>query len=599
MNPHCFLKMRDIPRKISGALKIRHKMIGISIVLVLMVGIVSISGYHISLNEYNDLLYRQTSTALSLFSQQVRLGMSAVEDISNRTVVNSEIQSNLLLLSLPFNNEIDMFNARQNIVGELYKSLTPDILCVTILLENGDSVLSGVDSSPEYAHVIEHGKQIGRQNAGAGEWITNDRNDGSALFVREIRKTEAPGFLESLGFLFFRVNFDRIVNRPGNNVNLSGKHTLVISDNDGNLFYSTNVLQPADLEKIQAAKGKEYHIQEIGGEMLFVSHIGINTTNPAINIIAGLKYDDIFRSITQTRLSTLLSIILAIIIAVAAAGVAVRRINNQFVLLVKKINRFKSGNLALQKDGEAYGSDEFGLLNRYFDESAVELKTMIDDNYVKQLLLTQAQLKNLKQQIHPHFLYNTLETVRCLAKQCGEEYIPVVVDALSALLRDSMAEKEDAVALGAELKMLENYITIQKIRYADRLDIAFDIDPRTLNAKIPIMSIQPLVENAIAYSLEESVDGCKIIISSRIEGDEIVISVKNSGSQIDEDILYKLENNIVRANGQGIGLSNINARLRILFGERYGLRFTNEEDSVTVSLHLPIASFDGAALEIT
>jgi len=118
--------------------------------------------------------------------------------------------------------------------------------------------------------------------------------------------------------------------------------------------------------------------------------------------------------------------------------------------------------------------------------------------------------------------------------------------------------------------------------------VVIDAQPDTYSVFIPKMSIQPLVENAINYALEENIAGCNINVRAVLTPERIKIEVENDGSEIDEDILNLLREKRVKTHGSGVGLINIDTRIRLLFGEEYGLRFKNEYNCVTVSYELPI-----------
>ncbi|HZK27550.1 MAG TPA: histidine kinase, partial [Thermoclostridium sp.] len=114
-------------------------------------------------------------------------------------------------------------------------------------------------------------------------------------------------------------------------------------------------------------------------------------------------------------------------------------------------------------------TDELGKAHRQFDKMAVQIRTLVNDNYVKQLLLKEAQFKQLEQQINPHFLYNTLETINWYSESAGEAKIAELVRALGNTLRSTL-ERKDKVTIKSELELVNNYMTIQKIRYENRLE---------------------------------------------------------------------------------------------------------------------------------
>ena len=129
--------------------------------------------------------------------------------------------------------------------------------------------------------------------------------------------------------------------------------------------------------------------------------------------------------------------------------------------------------------------------------------------------------------------------------------------------------------------MLENYITIQKLRYQKRLQYCLDIPEELLDCEIPKLTIQPLLENAVRYGLEEISETCFISVCAQNQGETITIEVKNNGSYFEEGLLDKLLSQEILPHGLGIGIINIHKRLQLTYGSQYGLRFYNMEDDLT------------------
>lgn len=208
-------------------------------------------------------------------------------------------------------------------------------------------------------------------------------------------------------------------------------------------------------------------------------------------------------------------------------------------------------------------------------------------NYRNELLMKDAQLKSLEMQINPHFLYNTLDSISWRAKSVGEKQISLMVESLGSLLRVTLNQDTRNVAIREELKFVQYYVSIQKIRFEEQLQFSLDVQKDLLEQKIPKLTIQPLVENSIHYALEENTETCMISISVRRHYDIICIDVKNSGSEFEEGLLEKLDIGETRPNGFGIGLLNIDRRLKLTFGEDYGLSCFNDGEYATARISLP------------
>ena len=160
---------------------------------------------------------------------------------------------------------------------------------------------------------------------------------------------------------------------------------------------------------------------------------------------------------------------------------------------------------------------------------------------------------------------------------------------MGTLLRATLSKTNSILDLKQELEIITAYITIQKYRFEDRLEYCITCEEGLYGARIPKMIIQPLVENAINYGLEESTELCSIGIL--IEHDRtdhtLVIHVKNDGSQFEEDLLLKLRSSQIKPNGFGIGLINIDERIKLMYGREYGLTLYNEDEKAVAEIRMP------------
>ena len=180
---------------------------------------------------------------------------------------------------------------------------------------------------------------------------------------------------------------------------------------------------------------------------------------------------------------------------------------------------------------------------------------------LQQLSLNEARLAALSRQINPHFLFNTLNSVASLIRQDPEEARQVVYK-LSKILRRLLRQQENLTPLREELSFIDAYLAIEMVRFGDKLRFVRDIDPATLDLLVPSMLLQPLVENSIRHGLSSKVDGGTIRVRSRLQDGRLQILVEDDGVGIPEEKLARLFE-------QGIGVSNVNERLKVLFGEEY------------------------------
>jgi two-component system LytT family sensor kinase len=179
----------------------------------------------------------------------------------------------------------------------------------------------------------------------------------------------------------------------------------------------------------------------------------------------------------------------------------------------------------------------------------------------QQLRLNEARLAALSRQINPHFLFNTLNSVASLIRVHPEEARQVVYK-LSKILRRLLRQQDNLTPLGEELSFIEDYLAIEMVRFGDKLRFEKDVDPATLDLLVPSMLLQPLVENSVRHGLSSKVGGGTVCVRSRLAGERLQVVVEDDGVGIPEAKLATLFE-------QGIGVSNVNERLKVLFGGDY------------------------------
>jgi two-component system LytT family sensor kinase len=179
----------------------------------------------------------------------------------------------------------------------------------------------------------------------------------------------------------------------------------------------------------------------------------------------------------------------------------------------------------------------------------------------QQLRLNEARLAALSRQINPHFLFNTLNSVASLIRVNPEQARQVVYK-LSKILRRLLRQQDNLTPLGEELSFIEDYLAIEMVRFGEKLRFVKDVDPATLDMLVPSMLLQPLVENSIRHGLSSKVDGGMVRVRSRVAGGRLQVLVEDDGVGIPEAKLATLFE-------QGIGVSNVNERLKVLFGDDY------------------------------
>lgn len=213
---------------------------------------------------------------------------------------------------------------------------------------------------------------------------------------------------------------------------------------------------------------------------------------------------------------------------------------------------------------------------------------LIQEATEKQSRLRHAELALLQAQINPHFLYNTMDTIIWLIEAEKTEEAVEMVSNLSGFFRHSLSKGADVIPLSQEICHVHSYLQIQQVRYKDILSYRIDMDPRIGGQRIPKLTLQPLVENALYHGIKLKRARGTIVITGKVDGTDIVLQVQDDGVGMSPERLEQLRRSMGSGERVGFGLSTVEERLRLFFGEGYGLQIDSTEGcGTTITARIP------------
>ncbi|MEH7375811.1 sensor histidine kinase, partial [Neobacillus drentensis] len=246
-------------------------------------------------------------------------------------------------------------------------------------------------------------------------------------------------------------------------------------------------------------------------------------------------------------------------------------------------------------------NDEIGQLTAGFNNTVEKLSNLLEEVYVSKLKEAEmslkqkeVELKMLQSQMNPHFLYNSLETIRGMALEENQENIATMSFSLGKLLRYNLNNHSSTVSFREEVNFCEMYLQIQKFRFEDRFEYMFDIPQWVMELEMVKFSLQPLVENCFVHGFGPNTRKLKIVISAfRHSESSVVIRISDTGEGIKDHILEEIKKRMdfktATSDGKNIGIVNVHQRIHYLFGPEYGITIQSEQGSGTeVLIHLPI-----------
>ncbi len=547
-------------------------------------------GYRLYTDAYNKLLFDSMASSLSVTSAQISQKMENIEYISNLILGSSSIQD--CLSNLPSSENAPAITEYNRTVNNAL------IEYATFFRENGIAYVAVYSKNGEYvnctnwvtlkrtpAFLLDAAIQNGCKKEGAVTWTHATRQPYMLLSrnVRQIRNMS----LESLGNMVIGLDLEQVVSDAVRFASQYKDQKVVIANQSGSLIYASSSLSDQRAKELITDPFTTYKIVSYDGHKYFA----VKGTLPhyQYSYVTLAPFDEVADALAVSMKTTLMIFFIGILLVWYLSNRLIRGIISQFDVLIQKMELFIQNELEVDQKEEDYGSqpNEIGALHHQFHQMALRIQNLVKVNYVHEILIKDAQLKALRSQISPHFLYNTLETINWRAKAMGNEVISQMVESLGNLLRVSLSDQKTLVTLAYELDLVDSYITIQKIRFEERLEFKVIADEKTKEGVIPPLTIQPLVENAIHYGMEEMTEVCHIYLQAVVKEGTLVVQVRNEGSNFEDGLLEKLRDKSRSPHGFGIGLLNIDQRIRLLFGEEYGLSLSNEHDFAVATIKMP------------
>ncbi|HWQ97687.1 MAG TPA: histidine kinase [Clostridia bacterium] len=342
---------------------------------------------------------------------------------------------------------------------------------------------------------------------------------------------------------------------------------------------------PAIIEQIAQSDSRET-VQD--GNFWFYR----NVNGGKLRILLVVADKAIVSSLQKTLLAGILVSLAAVAAAIAASAAFARFLSKPLIALAASMGKIRLDSSQNLERSER--NDEIGLLQNSFADMAERTQNLIASEYIAKIEKRNAQLRALQAQINPHFIYNTLQAVGGMALKHGVPGIYEVTLNLIDIMRYSLNFSKDRVRLGDELKYLQSYLQIQNLRFGKRLDLTFDAPENCFEYLVPKLILQPLVENCFEHGLAERSGRWTVTVSAAVQGEDLLLTVSDNGVGIPPEKLEQIRATLESGTdsslrgAEHIGLTNVNARIRLMFGgEDYGLTIDSDPNagtSITVRL---------------
>lgn len=360
---------------------------------------------------------------------------------------------------------------------------------------------------------------------------------------------------------------------------------IFIFDDFDEMVYATSVIDTASLaeakERIFRLKDGAYYESRDGVYRFYY----IYDESDSLHVVFRQKvepFNVMLKNLTViVPFAALVSLLLGLLIS--------RNISSMFYRPIRRMSEgmeeIKNGNFEVKVKVDS--DDELGRLSDNFNEMSEKLTENMEKLIDREHELSDANIKMMQAQLNPHFIYNTLDTMKWIAKDNEIPEIATLSQGLAKIMRASISSGQVA-SLRRELELVESYVEIQKIRFDDKFVFITDVSLELMDLEVPKLMLQPIVENAIIHGLKNRSFGQVLIVAEQID-DNLIIQVRDDGQGMDAETMAKLNNHEQLAKGTNIGFHNVDSIIKLRYGDEYGLIVKeSSEKGTTIEYRLPI-----------
>jgi len=513
-----------------------------------------------------------------------------------------------------------------------------DISLILIVGDNGEVLAQDPDLQLRPVHEIRDERWYRRAREQSGRAVISSSHvqnvvQGEYRWVITLSRTiNDPLTGVDYGAMLVDLNFS-VISQLVRRISLGERGYLFIVAADGSIVYHPRQeliysdLEREYLDRVLEERDGSFVVSDEKGERIYT----VSTSRRTGWRTVGVNYA---RELVRNRPTiqryyfywTLLCIVVAILVAVLIS----HHLSRPILRLRSSMRAVEQGNFDISVD--VSGNNEIGELAKDFNIMIARIKELVRRNAEEQEEKRRSELLALQNQITPHFLYNTLDSIIWMAEAKQHTQVVKMVASLARLLRLSISRGDELVSVRDEIQHIRNYLTIQKMRYQDMLDFAIDVDDSIQDLLVPKVILQPLVENAIYHGIKNKEGGGCVTVQGRREGDDVVLLVSDDGVGTDPGQMELILSGATAAASPSgaptldagaptgvssvatpearadrfrrlprrrtkVGIGNVHERVRLYFGERYGLRFRGNDGSAdggtTVEVRLPVVSSNG------
>ena len=576
------MKKKNLSARFIGKFSSIQSVIFATVAVLILSAVVIVTG--VSMKFTNTSIFENSSeythTIIQQMNQNIDSYIDYMENIAYLISSNEDVQDYL------FDEKIDN-EGRYRILNQLQTILDSrsDIRNVGIISKNGrmlindgsKSVNQDLDLNTQewYATALEKPNGPILTSSHVQHIISGERPWVITL-SRGIRDRSGSG--EKEGVFFIDLNYSAISELCDQST-VGTKGYAFILDAKGNIVYhpqqqqlynelqteNISLIMDTDEDTVLTGTGND-------GKLYSISRSG----KTGWTVVDCTSVRELLRKSRQAQSVYVLTAIILVIVALLFSRFMARSITLPIQKLRDSMKKVQEGDFSVS-DVVVDSKNEIGSLTKSFDVMTHRIHELMEQNVHEQEEKRKSELKALQSQIYPHFLYKTLDSIIWMSDVKKNEEVVLMTASLARLLRQSISNEDEVVPIANEVEYARGYLTIQKMRYKDKLEFQIEVDSSILYIPLIKLVLQPIIENAIYHGLKYKESKGLLIVKGFMKDGNAVLQVIDDGVGMDEETLAHIyDKHKVNYHSNGVGVYNVQKRLKLYYGEDYGITYTSE-----------------------
>ena len=576
------MKNKNLSARFIGKFSSIQSVIFATVAVLVLSAVVIVTG--VSMKFTNTSIFENSSeythTIIQQMNQNIDSYIDYMENIAYLISSNEDVQDYLFYEKIDNDGRYRILNQLQTILDS-----RSDIRNVGIISKNGrmlindgsKSVNQDLDLNTQewYATALEKPNGPILTSSHVQHIISGERPWVITL-SRGIRDRSGSG--EKEGVFFIDLNYSAISELCDQST-VGTKGYAFILDAKGNIVYHPqqqqlyNELQTENISLIMDTD-EDTVLTGTGNDGKLYSISRSEKTGWTVVDCTNVK--ELLSKSRQAQSVYVLTAIILVIVALLFSRFMARSITLPIQKLRDSMKKVQEGDFSVS-DVVVDSKNEIGSLTKSFDVMTHRIHELMEQNVHEQEEKRKSELKALQSQINPHFLYNTLDSIIWMAEGKKNEEVVLMTASLARLLRQSISNEDEVVPIANEVEYARGYLTIQKMRYKDKLEFQIEVDSSILYIPLIKLVLQPIIENAIYHGLKYKESKGLLIVKGFMKDGNAVLQVIDDGVGMDEETLAHIyDKHKVNYHSNGVGVYNVQKRLKLYYGEDYGITYTSE-----------------------